>query len=214
MAIVLSAVEARVLGCLIEKETTTPDLYPLTLNSLTNACNQKSSRDPVMSLDDMTVLQALARLRDNGIVAERSESGSRVPKYAHYFEHLVPCIAAERAVFCILMLRGPQTPGEIRSRSERLHSFRDPAEVEALLQALMTRPSGALVVKLPRQTGFKESRYAHLLSGPPGTEATVERSSPASAESLESRVATLEQKVSDLSEQIVALSANFPAAKS
>ena len=170
--LLLSAVEARILGSLIEKESTTPEYYPMTLNALVNACNQKSSRDPVMSLDEMTVVHGLARLRDNGVVEERSEPGSRVPRYAHKFERLVQTTPAERAALCVLLLRGPQTTGEIRGRSGRLHEFRDPAEVDSTLQALMTRAE-PVVEKMGRQSGHKENRYRHLLGGAPAEEVST-----------------------------------------
>lgn len=207
--ILLSPIEARVLGCLFEKSLTTPESYPLTLNSLTNACNQKSSRDPVMSLEDMEVLKAVARLRDANLIVEKSEPGSRVPKYVHRFENLLKATPAEQAALCVLFLRGPQTPGEIRSRSGRMHEFRDPAEVETLFTTLMTRPDGPFVTKLPRQTGHKECRYAHLFCGDPaaGREPEDEAAPPARAPSitggdrldeLEKRVVELERIVGEL----------------
>ena len=159
----LTAVEVRVLGSLIEKEITTPEYYPLTLNALVNACNQISNRDPVVSFDDKTVARALEDLREKKLVWLVTGVG-RVPKYEHRFAEALKLAEQELAVLCVLMLRGPQTVGEIRGRTGRLYEFKELEEVELTLQALMTaeRP---LVVKLPRQPGTKESRYAHLLSG-------------------------------------------------
>lgn len=159
----LTAVEVRVLGSLIEKEITTPEYYPLTLNALVNACNQISNRDPVVSFDDKTVARALEDLREKKLVWMVTGAG-RVPKYEHRFADALKLAEQELAVLCVLMLRGPQTVGEIRGRTGRLYEFKELEEVELTLQALMTsEPS--LVVKLPRQPGTKESRYAHLLSG-------------------------------------------------
>ena len=159
----LTPVEVRVLGSLIEKEITTPEYYPLTLNALVNACNQISNRDPVVSFDDKTVARALEDLRGKKLVWMVTGVG-RVPKYEHRFAEALKLAEQELAVLCVLMLRGPQTVGEIRGRTGRLYEFKELEEVELTLQALMTsEPS--LVVKLPRQPGTKESRYAHLLSG-------------------------------------------------
>lgn len=203
--LLLSAVEARVLGCLIEKEGTTPEYYPLTINALVNACNQKSSRDPVMSVDEMTVVHAIARLRDNGIVEERSVSGNRVSRYAHKVDRLVALNDAERAALCVLLLRGPQTTGEIRGRTGRLYEFRDPAEVESVLQGLMTRPE-PVVTKLSRITGHKENRFAHLLCGTPG-----EASAVASAEAPSPAVVPPSVAVNAANERIEALEAKVEA---
>ncbi len=203
----LMTVEIRVLGCLLEKEKTTPEYYPLTLNALTNACNQKSSREPVMSLDQGLVIRALLSLKDRGFVIERNEEGNRVSKYAHNFSKLMEASEAERAVLCLLMLRGPQTAGEIRNRSERLATFQSPAEVESILQTLSTREDGPYTVLLPRQTGQKERRYAHLFSDPSTLPAPSFSPSPvvtpaAPKTSLEDRVAKLEERLAQLEEQI------------
>jgi len=159
----LTAVEVRVLGSLIEKEITTPEYYPLTLNALVNACNQISNRDPVVSFDDKTVARALEDLREKKLVWMVTGAG-RVPKYEHRFAEALKLAEQELAVLCVLMLRGPQTVGEIRGRTGRLYEFKELEEVELTLQALMSAEL-PLVVKLPRQPGTKESRYAHLLSG-------------------------------------------------
>jgi len=153
-----------VLGSLIEKEITTPEYYPLTLNALTNACNQISNRDPVVSFEDKTVARALEDLRDKKLVWMVTGVG-RVPKYEHRLKEALMLAEQELAVLCVLMLRGPQTVGEIRGRTGRLYEFKELDEVELTLQALLTAQP-PLAVKLPRQPGTKESRYAHLLSGP------------------------------------------------
>ncbi|MFQ5652897.1 MAG: YceH family protein [bacterium] len=167
MEIQLTPVEVRVLGALVEKEHTTPEYYPLTLNALTNACNQKSNRSPVVSYDEKTVVRALESLREKKLVLMVTGAGSRVPKYKHAFDRRFHFDRPEVAVLCTLMVRGPQTVGEIRGRTSRLYEFRDLDEVENTMQGLMTRGEGAYVVQLPRQPGRKESRYAHLFSGEP-----------------------------------------------
>ena len=193
----LSDVETRVLGSLMEKEATTPEQYPLTLNALTAACNQKTSRDPVMNVDPEKVLFALARLRDNRLVEERSESGNRAVRYLHNATTLAPLSPAEKAVLCVLLLRGPQTPGEIRGRTGRMHEFPDPAQVESVLNGLMTRFQEPLVEKLPKEPGRKERRYAHRLSGAPlRSEAALDKKPvPASTPDWEARLAALEERV-------------------
>lgn len=162
MEILLTDHEVRILGCLIEKEMATPDYYPLTLNALLNACNQKSNRNPVVSFDEETVLYALNGLQENKIV--RQSNISRVPKYEQIFSNDLRLVPREKAVICILMLRGPQTLGEIRSRTERLYSFKSLDEVQ---ETLSTLEDTKMVKKLPRQPGRKESRYTHLLNGEP-----------------------------------------------
>ena len=162
MNIILTDHEVRLLGCLIEKEMATPDYYPLTLNALLNACNQKSNRNPVVSFDEEVVLYALNGLKESEMV--RQSNISRVPKYEHIFANELNLVAREKAVICILMLRGPQTLGEIRSRTDRLYSFSDLEEVQ---ETLSTLEDTKLVKKLPRQPGRKDSRYTHLLSGEP-----------------------------------------------
>ena len=160
---ILTAVEVRVLGSLIEKEITTPEYYPLTLNALTNACNQISNRDPVVSFDDKTVARALESLREKRLAWMVTGVG-RVPKYEHRFTEALQLAEQEVAVLCVLMLRGPQTVGEIRGRTGRLYEFKELEEVELTLQALMAAQP-PLALRLPRQPGTKESRYAHLLAG-------------------------------------------------
>ena len=164
---VLNTTEERVLGCLIEKGVTTPDYYPLTLNALTAACNQKSNRNPVFELDDKTVVRALDSLRDIELVRVVSGAEMRVPKYYHRLAESEGLSAAQLAVLCELMLRGPQTVGELRGRANRMFEFADLPSVEVVLDELMSRAGGPAVVQLPRQPGRKESRYAHLLAGEP-----------------------------------------------
>jgi hypothetical protein len=162
--ILLTVAEARVLGALAEKEVTTPDYYPLSLNALINACNQRSNRDPVMDLDEEAVRQALHSLEDQRLAGRARGADGRVTKYEHWLGEAFNFSRAETALLCVLLLRGPQTPGELRGRTERLHRFDEVGEVLAGLQKLMEREP-ALVAVLARQPGTKESRYAHLLSG-------------------------------------------------
>src|SRR5262249_36303893 len=164
MSIVLTSNEARVLGCLMEKEATTPDYYPLSLNALVNACNQRSNREPVMNLDEDEVRQALHGLEDDRLAGRARSADGRVTKYEHWLGEVFNFNRAETALICVLLLRGPQTPGELRGRAERMHRFDEIGDVTAGLQKLMEREP-ALVAVLPRQPGTKESRYAHLLSG-------------------------------------------------
>src|SRR5215472_10239114 len=158
MALQLSEAEVRVLGALVEKETTTPDYYPLSLNALINACNQKSNRDPVMALDESSVREALEGLRDKNLAREAGGFDSRVTKYAHQIQEVFNFDRREIAVMAVLLLRGPQTPGELRGRTERLYAFDDLAAVESTLERL-TRREPPLVRQLPRQPGTKESRW-------------------------------------------------------
>src|SRR5271165_6236293 len=162
MALELSEVEARVLGALIEKEATTPEYYPLSLNALVNACNQKNNREPVMQLNEEEVRLALNRLRDQDLAAAVHDS--RVAKYEHRIQEVFNFTRGETAVLCVLLLRGPQTPGELRGRTERMHHFEDLTEVQSTLQRLMQHDP-PLARVLPRQPGTKESRYKHLLAG-------------------------------------------------
>lgn len=170
MNIVLTPMEARVIGCLIEKQITTPDQYPLSLNALVNACNQKSNRDPIMDVDEPTVQRTLDDLSKKHLIMERSGFGSRVPKYQHRFCNTefgtLKFTPQELAIVCELLLRGPQTPGELRPRAARMAPFTDADQVEATLETLRTRADGPFVVRLPRQAGRRDSEYAHLFSGP------------------------------------------------
>jgi uncharacterized protein YceH (UPF0502 family) len=168
--IVLSAIEARVIGCLIEKQITTPDQYPLSLNALVNACNQKSNRDPVLELEERIVQQAVDDLGRKHFVVEKSGFGSRVPKYQHRFCNTeygtLKLDPQELAIVCELLVRGPQTPGELRSRAARMAPVSDVSEVEAALTRLSDREDGPFVTQLVREPGRRDSRWAHLFSGP------------------------------------------------
>ena len=209
MRIELDSLEARVIGCMLEKQITTPDQYPLSLNSLVSACNQKSNREPVMSVDEPTVQRALDALSRKHLILERSGFGSRVPKYQHLFCNTeygsLKFSAQELAIVCELLLRGPQTPGELRSRASRMASFTDVSEVEAVLQGLLERESGPLVAKLAREPGRRESRYLQLFGGEPPPQAVTAAASQeeiaphtAEGEPLASRVTRLEEEVSRL----------------
>ena len=164
MTIELSPIAARVLGSLVEKEITTPEYYPLSLNALANACNQKNNREPVTNLDEGEIRQALHRLEDDGLAGAARGTESRVAKYEHHMQEVFNFTRGEIAVMCVLLLRGPQTPGELRGRTERMHRFEELSDVQSTLQRLMQREP-PLVMVLPRQPGTKEARYAHLLSG-------------------------------------------------
>jgi uncharacterized protein YceH (UPF0502 family) len=179
--IVLSADEARVLGALIEKEATTPEYYPLSLNALVNACNQRSNREPVMNLGEEAVRLALHSLEELQLAGRARSADGRVTKYEHWLDEIFNFSRAETALVCVLLLRGPQTPGELRGRTERLHHFDEIGEVLAALQKLMEREP-PLAAVLPRQAGTKESRYAHLLSGPLEQVAAAFVAEPASAQ--------------------------------
>jgi len=169
MDIHLSTLEARIIGCLIEKAITTPDQYPLSANALTNACNQKSNRDPLLDLEEREVQQGVDALVRRHMVMERSGFGSRVPKYQHRFCNTefasLRFSPIETAILCELLLRGPQTPGELRTRAARMAKIDDVSEVEAALNALATREDGPFVVRLPREPNRRDSRYAHLFCG-------------------------------------------------
>lgn len=211
MDVILNDVELRVLGSLIEKEFTTPEYYPLSLNALVNACNQKSNRDPVLNLDEAEVTRALDSLRFKQF-ALLSGMGGRVSKYRHALAEKFRFTPAELALLCELMVRGPQTAGELRTRAERMHPFGDISEVESVLEELMER-TPAVVVRLPRQPGRKEPRYCQLFAGEPDLTA-VEGAAPESARQrsgadneklakLEEELAELRQEVSEL-RQVVA----------
>src|SRR2546423_1145997 len=165
----LAPLEARAIGCLIEKQITTPDQYPLSLNALANACNQKSNRDPVLDLDERAVQQVVDGLVRKHFVLERTGYGSRVPKYQHLFCNTefgsLKFTPLETAIICELLVRGPQTPGELRTRTGRLCEVGDVSQVEAALKNLIARPDGPFVTRLSRETGRRDSRYAHLFCG-------------------------------------------------
>ena len=211
MTIEFTLHEMRVIGCLLEKEIATPEQYPLSLNALTNACNQKSNRDPVLNLDEAAVQQIVDGLVKKHQVTEHGGFGSRVAKYQHRFCNThygsLKFSPQELAVVCELFLRGPQTPGELRSRASRLCPIADVTEVESVLIALATREDGPFVVRLPRESGKRESRYAHLFSGEVarGSEAD---DAPAPAcgriELIEQRIAALEAEVAELKELLAA----------
>jgi uncharacterized protein YceH (UPF0502 family) len=206
--IVLTIAEARVLGALIEKEITTPDYYPMSMNALVNACNQRSNRDPVMDLDEEAVRQALHGLEDLHLAGRARSADGRVTKYEHWLGEAFNFSRAETALICVLLLRGPQTPGELRGRTERLHRFDEIGDVLAGLQKLIDR-APALAAVLPRQPGTKESRYAHLLSGnvesAVAAENAVVRRESVSDSGLEDRVGQLEGTVAELKQEIAAL---------
>ena len=213
MEALLNPVEVRVLGALIEKEITTPEYYPLTLNSLTTACNQKSNRDPVVSLEEKAVVRALESLREKGLARQVSGVDMRVPKHYHLFDEKMGLTRPQVAALCVLMLRGPQTVGEIRGRSGRLYEFAGLEEVERVLVELAERTEGALVVQLARQPGRKESRYAHVLMGEP-EEGDVQTEGPVDAAALEvraenERIAALEEQVEALRDELADVRSAF-----
>jgi uncharacterized protein len=202
----IDIIGVRVLGSLIEKEITTPDNYPLTLNALTTACNQTSNRDPVMAVQEAAVLDSLSELARRSLVRAVHRSDSRARRYRHLLSESLSLHPAETAVMCVLMLRGPQTTGEIRTRAARLFEFNDLAHVEITLQALMTLAT-PLVAQLPRQAGQKEVRYAHLLSGEPQVEVHSPEPAPAVEPAEASRVDALEDAVVSLRAEVVELRA-------
>ena len=217
MDILLTEVETRVLGSLVEKELTTPEYYPLSLNALVNACNQKSNRDPVMNLDEAAVREALRALDKKGLAGAADNMVSRVTKYEHRLQEAYNFTRHEIAILSELLLRGPQTPGELRSRADRMHKFDDLGIVQSTLQRLMKREP-PLVKVLPRQPGTKEARYAHLLSGdvevsPPDTAVGAAATSGASTTEriarLEDQVETLQSEIADLKQQFAAFRKQF-----
>lgn len=211
MHIELTLNETRVIGCLIEKEIATPEQYPLSLNALVNACNQKSNRDPVLTLDEATVQDVADRLIKKFLVSTQSGYGSRVTKYQHRFCNTeygtLNFSPQELAVICELFLRGPQTPGELRSRASRLCPFADVAEVEAVLDTLARRDDGPFVVRLPREAGRRESRHAHLFSGAVEGAGADEEAPLAVYQTIPEpeRMARLEQRIGDLEAEVMAL---------
>lgn len=213
MDILLTDNEVRVLGCLMEKEMVTPDYYPLSLNALTNACNQKSNRNPVVSYDEETVVYALNGLRERKLA--RQSNISRVPKYEQIFSKELNLVIREEAIICILLVRGPQTVGEIRSRTGRMYTFQSLGEVQETISSL---EDTGLVNKLPRQPGRKESRYAHLLSGEP-QETIVETVPRPEAATLivrneNERIGELQEQIDKLRQELETLQLEFVAFKS
>lgn len=201
----LNAQEVRVLGALVEKEITTPDYYPLSLNALVNACNQKSNREPVMNLSEDDVRDALDSLNQKGLAGASSTAESRVTKYAHRLQEVFNFDRRQMSVMCVLMLRGPQTPGELRGRTERMYRFDDLSLIEATLQHLIEW-APPLVKKLPRQPGTKESRYAHLLAGDVEGVEPVDQAPVAESGGLtEERIAKLETEVEELKRELADL---------
>ncbi|WP_415905874.1 YceH family protein [Neptuniibacter sp. QD48_55] len=207
----LTSLQTRVIGCLLEKEITTPDQYPLSLNGLTTACNQKSNREPVLSLDESEVQNILDELKEKRLVRDESGFGSRVSKFKHRFCNTefsdLQFTAQQLAVICVLFLRGPQTPGELRTRTNRLCEFKDVSEVEATLTSLADHPMGSLVQRLAREPGKRESRYVHLFSGTV-EDADVEMAATDTDDhnlTLQQRIARLEQEVADLKQEIMTL---------
>ncbi|EJL6262567.1 YceH family protein [Vibrio cholerae] len=209
MNIQLSPLEARVIGCLIEKEVTTPDHYPLTLNSLTTACNQKSNREPVLNLSEAEVQDTVEGLIARRLVSDESSFNSRTSKYQHRFCNTefgdLKLNQQELGLICCLLLRGAQTPGELRTRTNRLCTFTDVKETEAVLERLANRDSGALVVKLPREPGKRESRYHHLFCGE--VDMTAFATSSDNETNASSQYAELEQEVAALREEVAELRA-------
>ncbi len=214
----LSVHEARVIGCLIEKEITTPEQYPLSLNALVNACNQKSNRDPVLNLDEIAVQQLIDGLSKKRLVSEQSGYGSRVPKFQHLFCNTnfgtLRFSPQELAVVCELFLRGAQTPGELRSRASRMCRFADVNEIESALEQLAARADGPFVLQLPREPGRRESRYTHLFGGEPAGAADDRAPVPSTGDAqcvgaadarlelLERRLAELETEVNQLKHRL------------
>jgi uncharacterized protein YceH (UPF0502 family) len=208
--ILLNEVECRVLGSLLEKEVTTPEYYPLSLNALVNACNQKSNREPVMNLDEAAVRGALHSLDGQSLVRSVSASDSRVTKYEHRLQEAFNFYRHESAILCVLLLRGPQTPGELRGRAERMHPFDDLGAVQSSLQHLMKREP-SLVKILPRQPGTKEARYAHLFSGDVELQETKPEAHAEAAGKVvdEERIARLEEEVTALRNELADLRQQF-----
>jgi len=208
MELLLTDTEVRVLGCLIEKQFSTPEYYPLSLNALVNASNQKSNRDPIVSYGEEIVLQAIAGLKQKQLVFQSNTA--RVAKYEEIFLNAHNFIGSEASVLCELMVRGPQTPGELRTRTERMHDFKSPEEFD---NAITTLESYGYVIRLARQPGRKESRYAHLLSGPVSEQESASpalpgHGVPAGTETAE-RMATLEEKVAGLQRELNELQQTF-----
>jgi uncharacterized protein YceH (UPF0502 family) len=212
MTTVLNESEARVLGSLVEKQLTTPEYYPLTLNSLTAACNQKNNRNPVVSYDEQTVAQAIESLREKNLVYVFYGSTSRVPKYKHVMPEVLHLTPPQVAIVCVLLLRGSQTPGELRGNASRLFEFSGLDEVEQTLNSLISHEPDPLVVRLPRQPGKKEVRFAHLLSGEIDVAATTQAEHSGSEmgrRSSSERIDKLEEQLEHLTNEIQGLKQQF-----
>ena len=210
----LNDVEVRVLGSLVEKQVTTPEYYPLTLNALMLACNQKNNRTPVTSYDETTVAQALETLREKNFAYVFYGSTSRVPKYKHVLPEVLHLSHPELALLCVLLLRGPQTTGELATRAFRLHEFSGLEDVEATLNGLMTREPDPLVIRLPRQPGQKEARFAHLLAGEVSIEAMHEEVAPARSRGRDNdKMAAIEAEIETLKAEVGMLKTQFESFK-
>ena len=212
MVTVLSDIEVRVLGSLVEKQITTPEYYPLTLNALTTACNQKNNRHPVTAYTEDQVSQAVESLREKNLAYLFYGSTSRVPKYKHVMPEVLHLAPAEVAVMCVLMLRGPQTPGELRSNASRLHEFHNLEEIEQTLNGLIARDGEPLVARLPRQAGQKEIRFAQLLGGEIAIDEMSELNAPRRTSQVD-RVAKLEEEIASLRSQVESLQQQFDTFK-
>ncbi len=209
MDFILHPVEQRVLGALLEKDITTPEYYPLTMNALVAACNQKSNRDPVVSYDEGLVERAIEALREKGFATIVTGGGNRVPKYAQSFSERLNLGRRDLAILCELLVRGPQTPGELRNRGSRMYDFSDLEEVEGILRSLSTREPHPYIVQLPHQPGTKEQRWAHLLGGEPVMPAAAPVTASASAAGnlapSADRIGKLEGEVASLREEVLEL---------
>lgn len=217
MRVTLTDEEARALGALVEKSLTTPEYYPLTLNALRAACNQKSSREPVVEYDESTVARAIEGLKEKHLLWVVSEAGARVSKYKHRFAEAFDLSEAEMAALCLLLLRGPQTAGEVRGRAERMHPFATPEEVERTFEALAALEEGPLTAKLPRQPGRKEHRWVHTFCGVPiiSSETSPERvdAAVATVRDDRARLLALEAEVAALREEVAGLKSEVSSLK-
>ena len=219
MDIVLDPVAIRILGALIEKEVTTPDYYPMSLNGLITACNQKSNRDPVMQLSEEEINSAIEYLKDKRLIWQRSVVGARVSKFEHNLRSFFPLSEQETGVLCVLLLRGPQTVGEIRQRTERLCSFENLEETDNVIRGLMSRKDGPFIAELPRQPGRKEPRFVHLFAGEEWVQELIEATAtqnelpptPVTGTSRNDRIGELETTVATLQEELHQLREEFNA---
>lgn len=214
---ILTVIEARVIGALMEKEQSTPDYYPMTLNALVNACNQKNNRNPIVTYDEKLVAKTLEVLRAKNFIVRVTSSANRVPKYKHTLSTVYELSVQEEAVLCELLLRGPQTFGELKTRTERLYSVNSPEELETAINLLLSNPITPLIVKMPRQAGHKEQRYAHLLCGEPellADEKTPRLEDATLAVMAENeRIAELEAALEEIKRQISELRQEFSVFK-